>query len=156
MRRWHSREQYRARMLEIARRVGPFGFGADIIVGFPGETEAHHAETRALVEELPFTYLHVFPYSVRDGTPAASFDGRVPGNIQAERSRDLRDIAHAKGLAYRQARAGQWADIVAEQDHVGITEDYLRVRLTGDPSERSGEVLRAPLSWVDGELQAQV
>ena len=62
MRRWHTREQYRRRVLEIAERIQPLGLGADIIVGFPGETDADHVRTRELVEALPYTYLHVFPY----------------------------------------------------------------------------------------------
>lgn len=156
MRRWHNREQYRARMLEIASRLPYFGFGADVIVGFPGERDEHHAETRALIEELPFTYLHVFPYSVRDGTHAATLPDRVPGDVAAERSRELREIAMAKGLAYRRARVGQAAEIVIEDQDHGITEDYLRVRLTGDPGARLGDVAYAPLELRGDELVARV
>ena len=79
MRRWHTREAYRSRVLAISERAGPLGLGADIIVGFPGEGQEEFAETRALVEELPFSYLHVFPYSVRDGTAAATLPGSRPG-----------------------------------------------------------------------------
>ncbi len=129
MRRWHSREQYRSRMLEIASRVPYLGFGADIIVGFPGEEERHHAETRALVEELPFTYLHVFPYSVRNDTLAATFKEQVPGDVAAERGRDLRQIAQSKGELYRAQRVGQAAEVVIEEGGYGLTEDYLRVRV---------------------------
>ncbi len=154
MRRWHNREQYRARMLHIAERVGDFGFGADVITGFPGEKPEHHAETRALIDELPFTYLHVFPYSVRDGTHAASLPDKVPGDVAAERSRDLRELAMAKGQAYRARRAGQGAEIVVERPDQGITEDYLRVRLTGDPSRRLGDMIYAPLTLEGEDLVA--
>ncbi len=68
MRRWHTGDQVRRRMLEIAERIEPLGLGADVIVGFPGETRAEYEETRDLVRELPYTYLHVFPFSVRAGT----------------------------------------------------------------------------------------
>ena len=155
MRRWHSREDYRSRMLHIASRLGYLGFGADVIVGFPGESEAHHAETRALIDELPFTYLHVFPYSVRDDTHAATLPDRVPGDVAAERSRDLRELVQAKGELYRRGRVGQAAQIVVEEQEVGITEDYLRVRLDGDPSRRLGDLLYAPLQMdARGELFA--
>lgn len=155
MRRWHSREDYRSRMLHIASRLGYLGFGADVIVGFPGESEAHHAETRALIDELPFTYLHVFPYSVRDDTHAATLPDRVPGDVAAERSRDLRELVQAKGEVYRRGRVGQAAQIVVEEQEVGITEDYLRVRLDGDPSRRLGDLLYAPLQMdARGELFA--
>lgn len=157
MKRWHNREQYRSRMLEIASKLGYLGFGADVIVGFPGELDEHHAETRALIEELPFTYLHVFPYSVRDNTLAATYEDQIPGDIAAERSRELRDIAVAKGKLYRQRRAGQAAEIVAEQNEYGITEDYLRVKLTGDPTRRLGDKLYASLQLDgDGQLFAAV
>lgn len=133
MKRWHSREQYRSRMLEIAGRLSYVGLGADVIVGFPGERESDHAETRALIEELPFTYLHVFPYSSRDGTLAASYDEVVPRDVAAARSRELRELAEVKGLAYRHGRAGQAAELVIEAGDYALTEDYLRVRLEGNP-----------------------
>lgn len=157
MRRWHNREQYRSRMLEIAARLPYIGLGADVIVGFPGEQEEHHADTRALIEELPFTYLHVFPYSVRDGTPAATFDDQIPGDVAAERSRELREIALEKGAAYRRSRAGQGAQIVIEESDFGITEDYLRIKLTGDPEKRHGTMMFAPLYLEqDDELAAAI
>src|SRR6185436_15899861 len=69
-RHWYTAATYGDRIHALARSVRPLGLGADIIVGFPGETDAHHRETVALVESLPFTYLHVFPYSPRSGTAA--------------------------------------------------------------------------------------
>jgi threonylcarbamoyladenosine tRNA methylthiotransferase MtaB len=132
MRRWHTREAYRARVLEIAQRLPALGLGADIIVGFPGEGEREFADTRALVEELPYSYLHVFPFSVRDGTIAATLPDRVRGDVAAERSRELRALGLEKGRAYRAARVGEWADIVVEGDGTavsGLTGDYLRVEL---------------------------
>ncbi|HSG47788.1 MAG TPA: MiaB/RimO family radical SAM methylthiotransferase [Longimicrobiales bacterium] len=135
MRRWHTRAQYRDRALEIAGRVPILGLGADIITGFPGETDRDHADTAALVEELPFTYLHVFPFSPRDGTVAAELNREVPvpQRVAGERSRELRERVHAKGEAYRRARAGQRATVVVEGSGSALTEDYLRVALVGDP-----------------------
>ncbi|MFP4599935.1 MAG: MiaB/RimO family radical SAM methylthiotransferase [Persicimonas sp.] len=156
MRRWHTREQYRERMLEICDRLPYLGLGADIIVGFPGETEADFAQTRELVEELPFTYLHVFPYSERDGTVAAEMDGTIHGDIKSRRSQELRDLAQAKGEAYHRARVGQAAEIVVEENDYGVTEDYLRVRLTGNPDERTGDLVYAALTMADGQLVARV
>ena len=93
MRRWHTREQYRARALEIAERVAPLGLGADVITGFPGETDEDHAQTRALIEELPFTYLHVFPFSPRKDTVAETLQSPVPQRVAGDRARELRTIA---------------------------------------------------------------
>ena len=152
MRRWHTREQYRRRILEIAERVQPLGLGADIIVGFPGETESDHARTRELVEELPYTYLHVFPFSVREGTHAASLPDRVPAGIAAERSRELRDLGVSKGTAHASSRIGGAALVAVETDTAGLTGDYLRVRLNG--RAEPGELARVRLSGAVGDLRA--
>lgn len=130
MRRWHTREQYRARALEIAERISPLGLGADVITGFPGETEDDHEITRALIEELPFTYLHVFPFSPRKDTVAESLPSPVPQRIAGDRARELRMLAQHQGAAYRRTRSGSSATAVVEGDGgTGLTGDYLRVRI---------------------------
>ena len=157
MRRWHTREAYRSRMLEITERVGAMGLGADIIVGFPGEGDEEFEQTRALVEELPFTYLHVFPYSVRDGTVAAALPDRVTGDVAAARSRVLRDLGLRKGRAYEASRVGEVADIVVEgrDDRVlGVTGDYLKVGLVGEA--QPGDRFSALLGGGAGRLVARV
>jgi threonylcarbamoyladenosine tRNA methylthiotransferase MtaB len=134
MRRWHTREQYRRRASQIVERVGPMGLGADVITGFPGETDEDHASTRTLVEELPFTYLHVFPFSARDGTAAAALDGPVPQRVAGERSRELRELALEKGRAYRVRRTGGRARVVLEgRGGTALTGDYLRVDAPSAP-----------------------
>lgn len=134
MRRWHTREEYRRRTWEIVERVGLMGLGADVITGFPGETDADHGTTLELVEELPFTYLHVFPYSPREGTPAADLAEPVPQRVAGERSRELRTLAHEKGRAYRASRVGGAAEVVLEgRGGTALTGDYLRVGTGGAP-----------------------
>jgi threonylcarbamoyladenosine tRNA methylthiotransferase MtaB len=134
MRRWHTREQYRARTLEIAGRVGVLGLGADVITGFPGETEADHEATLELVEELPFTYLHVFPWSPRAGTTACDLPGFVPQRVAGERSRELRATVHEKALAHRRSRVGTQARVVIEgTSGTALTGDYLRVKVGSTP-----------------------
>jgi threonylcarbamoyladenosine tRNA methylthiotransferase MtaB len=146
MRRWHTRSQYRTRVLEIAERVAPLGLGADVITGFPGETDADHAETRALIDELPFTYLHVFPFSPRDGTSAATLDAVVPQRISGERARELRELGQAKGVAHRAARLGTSAEVVLEgEGRSGLTEDYLRVEVPAAAVTPSARVVRGTL-----------
>lgn len=128
MRRWHTREQYRRRALEIAGRLPVLGLGADLITGFPGETEGDHRETVALVEELPYTYLHVFPFSPRDGTVAAALPDRVPQRVAGARARELRELGQSLGERYRRQRVGGRARVALEgEGRVGVTEDYLRV-----------------------------
>ncbi len=147
MRRWHTREQYRRRALEIAERLPVLGLGADVITGFPGETEEDHASTRALIEELPFTYLHVFPFSPRDGTVAAELQREipVPERVAGERSRDLRELVQRKGEAYRRGRDGEGATVVLEGRGLALTEDYLRVRVAGGVGAGPGTPGRSAL-----------
>ncbi len=139
MRRWHTREDYRRRALRIAEVVDPIGLGADVITGFPGESAADHARTLALVAELPFTYLHVFPYSRRDGTAATGLPGRVPERVSGDRAREVRALAKEKGARYSRSRGGAQVQVVLEgPGGTALTEDYLRVTVRArhplDPS----------------------
>jgi threonylcarbamoyladenosine tRNA methylthiotransferase MtaB len=111
--------------------------GSDFIVGFPGEDEAAFEATMSLVERLPFTYGHVFPYSDRPGTPAASLDGRVPQALSRRRAARLRALLERKAAEYRGAHMGQVVEIVVEgvdpePDGSGIasgtSERFLAVR----------------------------
>ena len=139
MRRWHTRDDYRRRVLRIAEAVAPLGLGADVITGFPGETAADHARTRDLIKELPFTYLHVFPWSPRDGTAAADLPNRVPQRVSAERGRELRALAEEKGARHARRRGGEDARVVLEGvAGKALTGDYLRVQvLAPEPPEPS-------------------
>lgn len=157
MRRWHTREQYRRRALEIAAQMPILGLGADIITGFPGETEEDHARTLELVEELPFTYLHVFPFSPRDGTVAAELvrEMPVPQRVAGERSRELRECVALKGSRYREARGGQEAVVVLESGGNALTGDYLRVRIAEDGSSRSPQRGNDPNRLHTGRLRIE-
>src|SRR3989338_10320911 len=99
-------------MERLGARAPVFGLGADIMLVFPGETEADHRRTVELVQSLPFTYLHVFPYSERPGTAGGRLGVPVEPRITARRSAELREIGLAKGAAYRAGRDGQAADVV--------------------------------------------
>ena len=135
-RHWYTAESYRARLEWLAERLPVFGLGADIIAGFPGERDAEHRETVALVEALPFTYLHVFPYSERPGAAAGRLGERVPPGAIRERARELRETGEVKARAYRARRQGQRADGVMCGRQAGqvevLTEDYLSVYLPTD------------------------
>jgi len=158
MRRWYTVDAYRQRVMEIAERVAPLGLGADVIAGFPGETETDHERTRKLIEDLPYSYLHVFPWSPRDGTSAAELDGRVPQTATANRARELREVGIAKGRAYAAGRVGGQARVAVETRQAALTGDYLRVRLSSDYADaRRGSLIDVRLGSVsDGGLRAGV
>jgi threonylcarbamoyladenosine tRNA methylthiotransferase MtaB len=129
-RHWYSAERYAKRVERLAAKCCIFGLGADLIVGFPGETDDDHARTVELVQRLPFTYLHVFPFSLRPGTAAGGLGPTVPPPVIADRSRELRELAVRKAAAYRSARAGGQADVIVVRggtQREGVTEDYLTV-----------------------------
>ena len=141
MKRWHSREAYRARALQVADAVHPIGLGADIITGFPGETDVDHEDTMRLVEELPFTYLHVFPFSPKDGTAASALSDPVPQRIAGERSRELRALAQEKHQRHRASRTGKPSLVTLEaQGRRALTGDYLRVNVEGAGVEDCGRL----------------
>src|ERR1043166_4138379 len=136
-RHWYTAASYATAIERMAERLPVFGLGADIITGFPGETEEDHAATVALVESLPFTYLHVFPYSARPGTAATRLSGEVAPAIARERAAELRAIGERKLTAYAASRVGQEADVVVVGAGRGLTEDYVEVEVAGGRGERA-------------------
>ena len=100
---WH----YREKIEKIRAAMPTAAIGADVMVGFPGETEAEFEETRRLIEDLPFTYLHVFTYSARPGTPAAAMGKQIPVHVARERNRILRELASEKKLAFMRGFIGK-------------------------------------------------
>jgi len=129
---WH----YREKLEKIRAAMPTAALGADVMVGFPGESEADFEETHRLIDELPFTYLHVFTYSSRPGTPAAALRNQVPVQIARERNRILRDLAAEKKLAFMQAFAGKTVEAITLNVFDGksteaLTDNYLKLRLHG-------------------------
>ena len=135
-RHWYTAASYRARIEWLAERMPVFGLGADVIAGFPGETDADHHASLTLVHALPFTYLHVFPFSVRPDAAAARLSDPLRPETIRERARELREAGETKAKAYRERRRGQVADGVVTGHGQGqietMTEDYLSVYLDSD------------------------
>ena len=132
-RHWYTAESYRARLDWIAARLPAFGLGADILAGFPGETDDDHGATMALVAALPFTYLHVFPYSERPGAAAARLGAPVPPRVLHQRALELRELGDTKARRHHAGRVGQRADGVVSGHGAGkvevLTQDYVSVYL---------------------------
>ena len=133
---WH----YRERIEKIRHTLPDAAIGADVMVGFPGETEYEFEETRRLIEDLPFTYLHVFTYSARPGTPAAEMTNQVPVHVARERNRVLRELAAEKKLHFMRSFVGKTVEALtlsnggrdeAEEFTETLTDNYLKLRLRG-------------------------
>jgi threonylcarbamoyladenosine tRNA methylthiotransferase MtaB len=133
LRRMHRKyrpRHYAGRILKARALMPDAAIGADVMVGFPGETDADFEESRSFIASLPFTYLHVFTYSERPGTPAASEPNRVPLPVRKERNRVLRELAAAKNLAFRQSMVGKTLSAVTlHEPGAALTENYLKVEL---------------------------
>ena len=133
LRRMHRKyrpRHYADRILKARGLMPEAAIGADVMTGFPGETEAEFEENRQFIAGLPFTYLHVFTYSERPGTPAAAEAVQVPMPVRKERNRVLRELAAAKNLAFRQGMVGRWLSAVTlEQERVALSGNYLKVDL---------------------------
>lgn len=154
-RHWYTARTYATAIETLARDREVFGLGADVLCGFPGETEADHQATRALIEQLPFTYLHVFPFSARPGTPAERLGPPVPPSIIERRAAELRAVASRMADGYRASRAGTLADVVVTRGGAGcegVTEDFLTVRVAS--AVPRGTRVRARLMTADRTLLA--
>ena len=139
MRRPYNVAMYRGLVERLVAAMPGLGLGADVIVGFPGESHEDFAATMALVEHLPFSYIHAFGYSTRKDTAAAALADHVPAGAIASRSRALRALAGAKNLAFRRRMVGTVQDVLVLQarhratgDLVGLTGNYVEVAFAGE------------------------
>ena len=151
MHRWYRAEHYSRRVELIRERLPHAAIGADVITGFPGETEAEHEATLAFIERLPFTYLHVFSFSKRPGTKAAALSNEVPGAVIKRRARELRALGEAKSSAFRQSQVGRTLRVLTLRRDEGpdscttpaLSSNYLNVRVPGSGT---------PNIWLDVQI----
>jgi threonylcarbamoyladenosine tRNA methylthiotransferase MtaB len=131
LRRMHRkyRPQHYEQRVRKARALMPdAAVGADVMTGFPGETDAEFDESRAFIESLPFTYLHVFTYSERPGTPAAERADQVPMEVRKERNRILRELGSRKHLEFRRSMIGRTLSVVTLAEGA-LSDNFLKVEL---------------------------
>lgn len=148
MKRRHLRDDA-IRFAEEARKLRPeMTFGADIIAGFPTETEAHFENSMKLVEQCDLTWLHVFPYSKREGTPAAKIPTQVNGNIIKDRAARLRALGAQQVEKHLQAQLGQTHQILMENPHMGRTAQFTEVQF--DAPQAEGQIVTAVIKGVQG------
>ena len=139
MRRWYRAEHYARRVELIAKKIPAAALGADVITGFPGESEEDHAATLALIEHLPFTYLHVFAYSERPGTAAAPLANKVPPDVIKSRARELRALSEKKSSVFRKSQLGHILRVLTlrsdehESSHTtpALSSNYVKFRVRG-------------------------
>lgn len=155
MRRRYLRELYVERVSRIKQAMPQACIGVDVIVGFPGETEAHFMETYEFLHGLDVSYLHVFTYSERPDTPAAEMDGVVPQKERSRRSKMLRSLSDKKRRAFYRSQLGRACTVLFEGENKkgyihGFTENYVKVKAPWDPS-LAGTVHRVRLTGIDSD-----
>jgi threonylcarbamoyladenosine tRNA methylthiotransferase MtaB len=130
MHRKYRPRHYADRVMKARALMPDAAIGADVMVGFPGETDADFEDSRQFIEQLPFTYLHVFTYSARPGTPAAESQLMVPMPVRKERNRILRELAARKNREFRQRMVGRTLSAVTlHEPGAALTGNYLKVEL---------------------------
>ena len=147
---WH----YADRIERIHRAMPDAAIGADVMVGFPGETDDDFEQTRAFIDSLPLTYLHVFTYSSRPGTPSAEMPDQVPVPVARERNRILRELANEKKRAFMQSFVGREVEAITlthfDGEHTeALTDNYLKLMVLGQ--HEANRLLRVPVQSVEAD-----
>jgi len=155
MKRRYMRELYADRVAKIREAMPHACIGVDVIVGFPGETDAHFLETYNFLSDLDISYLHVFTYSERDNTEAAAMDGIVPANVRAKRSKMLRTLSVKKRRAFYESQLGTTRTVLFEGENKegyihGFTENYVKVKAPWNP-ELVNTLHEVTLTEIDGD-----
>ncbi len=151
MRRKYRPWHYRQKIEKIRAAMPTAAIGADVMTGFPGETDAEFEATRRFIAELPFTYLHVFTYSARPGTPSAAMAKQVPPQVARERNKVLRELAAAKKLAFMKSFVGQQLQAItlnagpSADSTEALTDNYQKLYLRGR---------HQPNHWIKAEIDA--
>jgi threonylcarbamoyladenosine tRNA methylthiotransferase MtaB len=145
MKRRYKKELYAERVARIKQTMPDACIGVDVIVGFPGETDAHFLETYQFLNELPISYLHVFTYSERANTEAATMAGKVPGNVKATRSKMLHILSDKKRHAFYESQTGKMDEVLFEAatkdgKMEGFTRNYVKVTAPYDPMFVNAEI----------------
>ena len=148
MRRPYQPEYYADLLHRIRAQVEDAAIGADVMVAFPGETDEEFSETFRLIEDTPLTYLHVFPYSARPGTPAADLPVQVPPHVSSFRARALRQLIARKNAAFLASMVDRDLDVLVLQSGEGLTGNFLRI----DVSEELplNEWIRLRVTGIEG------
>jgi threonylcarbamoyladenosine tRNA methylthiotransferase MtaB len=162
MRRRYKREVFAGRVNRIREILPSAGIGADVIVGFPGETSADFEETFSFIEQLPLTYLHVFTFSERPGTVAAALEGKVPTNEKEIRSKRLIALSEKKHLGFSSQNIGTETEVLFEKNRIagmitGFTPNYLKAEHPWQ-AKLAGSIRKARLTGIshDGRITIEL
>ncbi|MBT3234851.1 MAG: tRNA (N(6)-L-threonylcarbamoyladenosine(37)-C(2))-methylthiotransferase MtaB [Bdellovibrionales bacterium] len=155
MRRKYTRSEYVATVNRLCRAIPGVALGADVMVGFPGESEEQFMNTYSLVDQLPITHLHIFPFSRRKGTAANAMTNQVPDHVKKDRVAQMTKLAQKKLQALLNCQLGTVAAVLFEQrdrdgNYTGYTPHFTKVRVKTE-LELKNEIYPVLLEQIDGE-----
>ena len=154
LRRMHRKyrpRHYADRILKARALMPECAVGADVMTGFPGETDDEFAQSYSFIQSLPFTYLHVFTYSERPGTPAADASPQVPIAVRKQRTHALRDLAARKNLEFRRSIVGKTISVVTLDNGGALSDNYVKIALAVPRPANRIEAIRIGGLTKDGE-----
>lgn len=160
MNRHYRTDDFYGMIMRAVELIPDVAIGLDVITGFPGETDEEFANTYRLIESLPVSYLHVFPFSKRAGTPAAKMPDQVPGDVAKERAARLRFLSDGKQQSFARRFVGRELEVVVEgggkSSGKGLSRHYLSVRFN-EGEYPAGSLIQVAVSgWEDGALVGEV
>ncbi|MBQ7477174.1 MAG: tRNA (N(6)-L-threonylcarbamoyladenosine(37)-C(2))-methylthiotransferase MtaB [Selenomonadaceae bacterium] len=146
MRRPYTTKNFAALTSKLVKEIPDISIGTDLIVGFPNETEKNFAETLDFVQAQPFSKIHVFPFSAREGTLAATMQNQIPAQVKRERAARALEISAAKEKIFAEKLIGKTVEIIAETQEEnfidGLTKNYVRVYVPASSEINSGDVVK--------------
>ncbi len=157
MNRPYTSERYREIISHVQAAIPNIGITTDVIVGFPGETEEAFENTRALIEQVGFSRLHVFRYSIRPNTPAASMTGQVSSEVKKRRAEKLIELGKIAMRRFAKSMIGQTVDVLVENRSkqtnylTGFTDNYIEVSFAGDAA-LSGQIVPVTIVGLDQDI----
>ncbi len=161
MKRTYNTEFFGQLLERIRALIPAAAICLDVITGFPGETDEDFESAYNFISHLPLTDLHVFPYSKRPGTPAASYPDQVPGDVSKARAERLRLLAAEKYRSFAEGFIGEALEVVVESGQKesllkGVSRNYLDVRFSGDAALSGQRVMVKAVGWQDETLHAMI
>lgn len=157
MRRRYTADYYRKMILTVLGKTENLALGSDVIVGFPGEDGREFSETRRLISDIPFSYLHIFPYSPRPGTKAESMKNTVSKEVVEERLSALHQLDSLKRESYKKRQLGRRLEVILENargqnSRIGTSRNYLKILVSTSGQDKGSVVEVRPSDLIDGVL----
>lgn len=157
MNRNYTVNSYQRKLLRLADISSDMALGTDVIVGFPAEGDSEFISTYDFLRDLPFAYIHTFPYSARAGTPAADLKPQIPDSLISYRAKAVKELARAKRAAFASAQTGKILDAIAEEvdaagSAVATTSNYLKITLKSSRIKRGSAVFVRSIAVIGDRL----